>query len=112
MTHAFSTLPIGFVTLAHVEIAQFKGRFLMGAAMCLVGRRPGNLMEFPIAESLPKRSAVVTRRSEPANKRNLAGFRKVSVSDAETNARFHPDAKEPPCTPSDACASTPKKSYT
>ena len=71
----------------------------MGAAMCLVGRRPGNLMEFPIAESLPKRSAVVTRRSEPANTSILAGFCKFLVSDAEINARFHADAKERPGNP-------------
>ncbi len=42
-----------------------------------------------------ERSAVVTRRSEPANTRVLAGFCKFSVSDAEINARFRRDQKNP-----------------
>jgi putative transcriptional regulator len=53
--------------------------------------------------SLPERSAVVTRYSEPAVTRVLAGFCKFSVSDADSNAHFCRDANGPPCTRSDAC---------
>ena len=78
----------------------------MDAATRLAGERPGRLMDCSIAESLPKRSAVVTRRSEPAMTRVLAGFGKFSTSDAALNACFRPDEKEPSCIQSDACALT------
>ena len=60
-------------------------------------------MECSVAASLPKRSAVVTRRSGPEITRALADFCEFSTSDAGLNARFRLDAKEPPCTPSHAC---------
>ena len=48
------------------------------------------------APSLPERSAVVTRRFEPAMARVLAGFGKVSASDAVLNARLCLAAKKSP----------------
>jgi hypothetical protein len=47
-------------------------------------------------ESLPKRSAVVTRRSEPAMTRALADLCKFSPSDAAQSARFRPDERRTP----------------
>ncbi len=62
--------------------------FWIAAAIRLAGQRLRRLVDWPLAESLPKRSAVVTRRSEPAITRVLAGFCEVPVSDAVLNALF------------------------
>jgi len=49
-------------------------------------------------------AAVVTRYSDPATTRILAGFRKFSASDANANALFCLDAKVAPCIQSEARA--------
>ena len=56
--------------------------FWMAATIRLPGERHGRLVNCSVAESLPKRSAVVTRRSEPATTRILARFGKFTMSDA------------------------------
>ncbi len=66
----------------------------MAAAIIMAGQMHGRLMDCSLAESLPKRSAVVTRRSEPAMTRIPAGYCKVSVSDAAQIALFIGEAKE------------------
>ena len=56
--------------------------------------------------SLPVRSAVVTRRSEPTIVRVLVIFSKFSASDAALHLYFLPDVIEPFCIQSGACAIT------
>ncbi len=62
--------------------------FWIVGAIRLLAQRPRRLVDCSLAASLPKRSAVVTRRFEPAMARVLAGFGKVSTSDAVLNARL------------------------
>ena len=65
-----------------VGIAQSEGCFCVAAVITLPDERPGRLMDCSLAESLPKRSGVVTRRSEPALVWFQADFHEVSASDA------------------------------
>ena len=60
----------------------------MAAAIRSTGERPGRLTDCWLAESLPKRSAVVTRRSEPAVTRDHARFGKFSTSDMAAKRVF------------------------
>ena len=73
--------PTWSVPLAHTGIARSEECFYVAAVIRVPGEMPASLVDCSLAESLPKRSAVVTRRSEPAMSRDLAEFGKFSKSD-------------------------------
>ena len=95
--------------MKHLGALPGTSRLVVRALAVRAGRRVntiGSILQvrsFACRVTTSSEAVVVTRYSEPANTRILAGFRKFSVSDAGSNACFFNDANESPCTRSDAC---------
>jgi hypothetical protein len=95
--------------MKHLGALPGTSRLVVRALAGRAGRRVntiGSILQvssFACRVTTNSEAVVVTRCSEPASPRVLAGFRKFSMGDAESDACSFLDANESPCTRPDAC---------